>query len=176
MFKILIKTSICFFTDDFIVFLPAVAKMTETLLDPSVLKVLSACSALLIFKVLLMAPLTARWRLAKKIVISPEDVALVGRKGKVGEPDPDIERVRNAHRNDLENIPLFLITAFLFALTKPSPVTANLLITLYTLARFAHTFVYAIVVIKQPARFLAFATGMAINIYMAIVVLNKAWE
>lgn len=146
--------------------------MGELLLEESILKCLFVCSSLLILKILLMAPLTARWRYSKKMVISPEDKVLVGKDGKVKNDDPDIERVRRAHLNDLENIPIFIITAILYGMTKPSPVFANALIIFYTAARLTHTIVYAVHVIPQPARFLSFTAALLVNVYMAVSVIS----
>lgn len=80
--------------------------------------------------------------------------------------DPDVERVRRAHLNDLENIPIFIVAAWLFLMTNPSASTAILLFRLFTIARIAHTFVYAVVVIPQPARALSFGVGFFITVYM----------
>mgnify|MGYP002813438158 CR=1 FL=1 len=35
-------------------------------------------------------------------------------------PDPYVERSRSLHRNDTENIPIFLVVGFLFTLTQPA--------------------------------------------------------
>lgn len=73
-----------------------------------------------------------------------------------------------AHLNDLENIPLFFVSAFAYTLTDPSEYLAKTLFVTYTIARFVHTFVYAIVVIPQPARGLSWMIGYAITGYMTV--------
>lgn len=70
--------------------------------------------------------------------------------------------------NDLENIPIFFVSAFIYTMTNPSEYLAKTLFLAYTVARFAHTFVYAVVVIPQPARGLSWMVGYAITGYMAI--------
>ena len=79
-----------------------------------------------------------------------------------------MERVRRAHLNDLENVVPFLITGLLYVLTNPAAGLAIMLIRIAAIARIVHTIVYAVVVIPQPARALAFFACYGITIYMAI--------
>nr|QST14970.1 mGST1 protein [Diaphanosoma celebensis] len=123
--------------------------------------------ALLCLKTLLMAPLTGRLRIIKKAFANPED-------GKV-KTDDDVERVRRAHLNDLENILPFLVLGFLYVATNPSPTTALLAFRVFALARFIYTLVYAVFVLRQPARGIAFMTGMVVNVYLAISVIMTCW-
>ncbi|KAF4525053.1 hypothetical protein B566_EDAN001967 [Ephemera danica] len=74
--------------------------------------------------------------------------------------DQDIERIRRAHLNDLENIPAFVLVSFLYILTAPEQVLAVNLFRVFTAARVVHTFVYAVRPVPQPARALCFATGL----------------
>nr|AFJ75811.1 glutathione s-transferase M1 [Sogatella furcifera] len=124
--------------------------------------------AILVLKVLLMAPLTGRHRFAKRIFANPEDRLP---RSIVKYDDPDIERVRRAHLNDLENIPVFMVAALLYIATKPSYWLALNLFRAFTVARIIHTFVYAVVVIPQPARALAWFVGYAATIYIAVQVI-----
>ena len=72
---------------------------------------------------------------------NPEDATGV-KGGKVIIGDPDVERVRRAHLNDIENILPFVILAAIFLTTAPSVGTAKLLFRVFTAARYIHTFVY----------------------------------
>lgn len=126
-------------------------------------------ATVLILKMLAMSALTARQRLKKKVFSNQEDAA--GFKGKVKFDDPDVERVRRGHQNDVENIPLFLVVAFFYILTEPSQFLAVNLFRAYTVARILHTFVYTIVVLPQPSRGLAWGVGYVITIYMALQVI-----
>ncbi|RZF41478.1 hypothetical protein LSTR_LSTR000192 [Laodelphax striatellus] len=105
-----------------------------------------------------MAPLTGRYRFTKRIFANPEDKLP---RSIVKYDDPDIERVRRAHLNDLENIPVFMVAALLYIATKPSYWLALNLFRTFTIARIIHTLVYAVVVIPQPARALAWVVGYA---------------
>lgn len=71
----------------------------------------------------------------------------------------------------MENIPVFFLAGFAYLLTDPDPTTALNLFRAYTVARCIHTFVYAIVVVPQPARGLAWGTGFLITGYMAVKAL-----
>ncbi|XP_075224733.1 microsomal glutathione S-transferase 1-like isoform X1 [Lycorma delicatula] len=126
--------------------------------------------AILCLKVLLMVLLIGRQRHRKHIFISPEDTAL-NPKAKVKYDDPDIERVRRAHMNDLENIPIFAIAALLYIATRPDYFIALNLFRVFTIARIIHTFVYAVVVIPQPARAISWGIAYVITIYMAVKVI-----
>lgn len=75
-----------------------------------------------------------------------------------------------AHRNDLENILPFFAAGFLYCLINPEPWIAINLFRLVAVARIAHTLVYAVVVIPQPARALAFFFGLLPTAYMAVRV------
>lgn len=124
---------------------------------------------ILVLKMLAMAPLTARQRFRKKVFANTEDCASF--RGKVKTDDPDVERVRRGHLNDVENILPFIAIALFYTLTNPTEFVAVNLFRVYTVARILHTFVYTIVVLPQPSRVLAFGVGLAITIYMALQVI-----
>ncbi|XP_050421260.1 microsomal glutathione S-transferase 1-like [Adelges cooleyi] len=134
--------------------------------DEQLFKTYVFYSAILVLKVLAMALLTARHRFAKKIFMNPED--RLDRTSKVKFDDPDIERVRRAHLNDLENIPFFIIACFGYILTNPNVFLATNLIRLFVGARILHTIVYAVVVLPQPSRAVAWFAGYGTTIYMAV--------
>jgi len=73
--------------------------------------------------------------------------------------------------NDLENILPFLILGTIYIGTGPGLAWAKLLFRAFTVARFIHTFVYAIVVIPQPARALSFMVGITVNLLMALTII-----
>ncbi|XP_063972415.1 microsomal glutathione S-transferase 1-like [Diachasmimorpha longicaudata] len=133
-------------------------------------RVFAYWSSILVLKVLGMVFVIGRWRWEKKIVITPEDVKLF--KGwRVGENDPDVERARRAHRNDLENILPWAISTAFWLTTSPDPWLAALLIKTFAISRIVHSIVYAIVVIPQPARVLAFGIGFLITIYQCVMTM-----
>ncbi|XKL69014.1 hypothetical protein PGB90_006783 [Kerria lacca] len=129
-------------------------------------------AVVLIIKMFLMSLLTGFTRYKKKTFISPEDVGLAT-QGKVKYDDPDVERIRRAHLNDVENIPIFLITGILFVLSNPNEFLAMTLIRLYTAFRILHTIVYTMIIIRQPARALMFSCGLIINLTMCVLIVIK---
>lgn len=72
----------------------------------------------------------------------------------------------------MENILPALTVGLLYVLINPSPVVASLLFKVAAFARIAHTIVYAVMPVPQPARVLAFAVHYVISIYMGISVLT----
>ncbi|CAF4883624.1 unnamed protein product [Pieris macdunnoughi] len=126
-------------------------------------------SGVLGLKVLSMAFLTARQRMKKKVFANPEDAA-AKKSAVVKFDDEDVERVRRAHLNDLENIPLFWVLGGLYLTTGPSAATAITLFRVYTAGRILHTIVYAVTPLPQPARGIAFGVPMMITLYMGVTV------
>lgn len=101
--------------------------------------------------------------------MNEEDAAFTA-GSKVTYNDPDVERVRRAHLNDLENIlPWFVIT-YLWLGTGPSPWLAKMLIRTFVLARIFHTISYVIMK-QQPTRAIAFFVGVAITFYQTLSTL-----
>nr|UYI58582.1 glutathione S-transferase 11 [Grapholita molesta] len=146
--------------------------MALSLQDPVVQSYI-VYSAILALKLLSVSTLTAMKRISKKVYANPEDA--VSLKGKVVLNDPDVERVRRAHLNDLENIPAFWLLGALYVTTAPVAAWATLLFRVYTAGRFIHTFVYAVVPLPQPARGIAYGIPYLIKWYMGIqVVLHYA--
>jgi len=58
------------------------------------------------------------------------------------QPNERVERVRRIHLNDLENIPFFLAAGFLFILTEPSLLLAQVLLYGYVVTRLLHFVAY----------------------------------
>ncbi|XP_062548631.1 microsomal glutathione S-transferase 1-like [Armigeres subalbatus] len=123
-------------------------------------------SSVLVVKMLVMSVLTGMQRFKKKAFVNPEDIAS-NPKLKLKTDDPDVERVRRAHLNDLENILPYFVIGFFYILTNPDPVIAANLFRTVAVSRIAHTLVYAVVVIPQPARAIAWLIPYATSFYMA---------
>ncbi|XP_043253522.1 microsomal glutathione S-transferase 1-like [Colletes gigas] len=139
-------------------------------INPESFKVFAFWGSILALKLVGIVALTVRQRFSKKIFSNPEDAANL-KGSKVSYSDPDVERVRRAHLNDLENIPIWYIVTLLWLTTQPSTWLAGILIKTFVIARFVHTLVYAVVP-KQPYRALAFFVGLGITIYQAISTLT----
>lgn len=130
-------------------------------------------------KLLAMSPFTGLYRYAKGSVASREDaVGMVGKDEekikRLLEKNADVDRVRAAHMNDLENIVPFFILSMLYIATSPEAATAALLFKIFTIARYCHTIAY-VGKIRQPFRALAFIAGLIVNVYMTIQIIKLSW-
>ncbi|XP_055298546.1 microsomal glutathione S-transferase 1-like [Sitodiplosis mosellana] len=130
--------------------------------------------AILVIKCMLMSIWTGYFRFKNHTIVNSEDLkiaeALGHRNVKLNTNDPDVERVRRGHLNDLENILPYLFAGLFYVLTNPSVGVASTLFKLAALARIAHTIVYTVIVIPQPARALTWFIQYFIAIYMAVSV------
>merc|ERR1712110_999072 len=125
-------------------------------------------SAIVVFKMVIMSFLTARQRFKTMTFISSEDAKQPGSKCGSNE---DVERVRRAHQNDIENIVPFAILGFLYIFTNPAYSTALFCFRLFAGARILHTLVYLLAV-PQPARALCFFANIFTNIFMAYSIIT----
>ncbi|XP_055710913.1 microsomal glutathione S-transferase 1-like [Phlebotomus papatasi] len=127
---------------------------------------------ILAVKMMLMSILTGIFRFKNAAVANPEDAMKPTMEVKT---DEEVERVRRAHLNDLENILPLLTIGLIYVLTDPSPMVAVNLFRIAGIIRIIHTVVYAIYPLRQPTRAICFFTCFAITIYMAIVSIIRFW-
>nr|QST14971.1 mGST1-like protein [Diaphanosoma celebensis] len=125
--------------------------------------------AILCLKMIAIAVLTGRMRFRKMAFANPEDTVV--KAGVKVRTDEDVERIRRAHLNDLENILPFLLLAFLYVSIDPIPSSALIAFRMFTGARVIHSIVYAVFVLPQPARALSYIAGQAVNIYLAVSII-----
>ncbi len=109
--------------------------------------------------------------------LNPEDAAagMVNPKPRPGQLDPDdyVERSRRMHRNDTENIPVFLIAGLLFVSTQPPVWVAQWLFFGYVATRLAHFWAY-FTARSHEVRATFFSIGSLIVIGMAVYTLVYA--
>jgi len=122
-------------------------------------------AALVLLKLFLMAPLTARQRFLTGAIDNPEDVL----NRAIVQKHPDVERVKRNHNNDVENIPAYLFLGLLYVGIGPSASIAVWHFRIFTLSRILHTVSYQIGL--QPHRFLTFITGLFVCISMAVQII-----
>lgn len=89
------------------------------------------------------------------------------------EPDDSVERSRRMHRNDTENIPVFLVAGLLFVSTNPPLWVAQWLFFGYAASRLAHFWAYSTAK-PHEVRATFFSIGSLIVIGMAISTLIVA--
>jgi prostaglandin-E synthase 1 len=122
-------------------------------------------AVLLVLKMMAVGSYTSYLRIRRRVYATPEDYALQGLAPR-GTVDPDIERVRRAHQNDLENVLPFLVAGFLFALTGPSLLAARVYFIGFLVARVLHSIFY--IREMQPHRTIAFTLGAALLFAMLV--------
>ena len=104
-------------------------------------------AALMILKAVAMSWLTVvRMMQANGGFRSPEDLRKTAlnpepRPEQLA-PDDRVDRIRRIQLNDLENLPFFLVSGFLFVLTQPSLLLARVLLYGYVVSRLLHFAAY----------------------------------
>ncbi|MCU6434311.1 MAPEG family protein [Undibacterium sp. Jales W-56] len=108
-------------------------------------------------------------RFRSRRFLLPEDAALA-RAAPVASESPFVQRCANVWRNDVENLPLFLMLALTYVLLGAEPEPASKLFATYVLIRYAHTIVYLRGL--QPWRAMLYLSGMAVcwTLVVAIVL------
>ncbi|XP_038672200.1 prostaglandin E synthase-like [Scyliorhinus canicula] len=126
-------------------------------------------AVLSIIKMFALAVLTGQVRLRKKAFANPEDALRHGGL-KFCRTDPDVERCRRAHGNDMECIYPFLILGMLYCFLDPTPSIARIHFRIFFLARLLHTLAY-LFALKAPTRSLAYTVGQIPCFSMALKIL-----
>jgi len=89
-------------------------------------------------------------------------------------PNERVERIRRIQMNDLENLPFFLMAAFLYILTQPSLPLAQGLLYGYVASRLLHFIAYLTGQIHE-VRATLWTVGSLILIFMTVRVLLAAF-
>ena len=123
----------------------------------------SAEAALVAYLKTLPSSLRAKMSDKAKEVINPEDQALSKKSTVVLEGGNDkTARYRRAHRNALENTPLFMITALYLTLMGTSATVAAALFYPYAAMRILHSLCYVKAI--QPFRTVSFVIALLIQV------------
>lgn len=123
---------------------------------------------LLFFKMFVNSGVQAIVRLRTGTFTRPDDARVFGRGAEAAAREhPIVERANGCWRNDLENIPAYLLISLAFVLAGGAGRQAVVYFGLYTLIRCVHTLVYLLGL--QPHRFLVFTAG---NIVLFALVAN----
>ncbi|MEM9174609.1 MAG: MAPEG family protein [Myxococcota bacterium] len=122
-------------------------------------------SLVVVLKTMGVGVYTSVLRVRARTYASPEDHVRQGHPDP-GKRDPEVERARRIHRNDLENgLPFFVVGA-IYAATDPSPLGLAIAFVGFPVARIAHTWFYATG--RMPHRTYAYAAGFFITVWMAL--------
>jgi uncharacterized MAPEG superfamily protein len=135
------------------------------------MQVLALTTAILALHLIALALWTGTVRAMRKAFVNPEDAEQL--KGKQVEVDhPDVQRVKRAHQNALENFVPFLAVGWLYAATGPSKSAALAYFGTFAGARILHSIFYLWG--RQPFRTLTFGIGVLAVVGMAFQVIRAA--
>jgi len=144
-------------------------------MENQVFEVYAIAASLMVLKIMAQGWMTVyRMMKSNSGLASPEDIqtGLINKNPSPSQLEVNdyVDRSRRMHRNDLENIPAFLVAALLFVTVNPALWVAQVLMYGFVLARLAHFAAYAT---KQTheVRATFFTIGSSIVIYMVIHVL-----
>ncbi|WP_158502119.1 MAPEG family protein [Vitiosangium sp. GDMCC 1.1324] len=128
------------------------------------------CAIVLVIKMQAVGIATARTRARLKVALNAEDAARFGAQ-LVNAEHPEVERVLRAHRNDLENIPVFLILGFIAVLAGAPPLGLQICLIAFTAARVVHSIAY--VKAMQPWRSLSFGIGGLCSLALSVMIILR---
>jgi glutathione S-transferase len=135
-------------------------------------------ATLMILKAVSMSWLTVvRMMMARSGFRSPEDLKKTPlnpapHAGQLA-PDERVDRIRRIHLNDLENLPFFLAAGFLYVLTQPPLLLAQLLLYGYVASRLLHFLAY-LTARTHDTRATLWTVGSLILIFMTVRTLLAA--
>ncbi len=139
-------------------------------LDAVVLQYWSYCAVFLAFKMFFNSAVQGVYRVRGRTYTRPEDAKFFGKGVITARQDlPIVQRASACWRNDLENIPIFLILGLGFALAGGPRFWAGAYFLVFCLARVLHTIFYLLP--RQPHRNLAFQLGTLCWVSLAIHLL-----
>lgn len=134
------------------------------------LRLYALCAIVLVFKMYAVGIYTAATRSRLKVALNAEDAARFGAQLTTTE-HPDVERVLRAHRNDLENIPAFLMLGIIAVLVGAPVWGLRVAFIAFTAARVVHSIAY----IKgmQPWRSMSFGIGLLSVLALSVMIIIK---
>ena len=140
---------------------------------PPLLRMYALTAIVLAVKMSAIAVVQGRARTSTGAFLNPEDAKTFGGKEVPQEPEM-VQRASRAWRNDLENIPIFLILAGIYVSAGLSTAAFVIYCLVFMAARIIHTICYINSI--QPWRTAAFTIGalamlaMIIHIFIGVVV------
>jgi glutathione S-transferase len=120
------------------------------------------------FKMAAIALVQGRGRVSTGQFVLPEDAKLFGGV-EVPQEAPVVDRASKAWRNDLENIPIFLILAGIYVTAGLSAKAFAFYCVVFMAMRIAHT--YFFIQGTQPARTIVYTVGAVVMVAMMIHIL-----
>ena len=137
------------------------------------LRIYAITAIVLTLKMAAISIVQGRARTSSGIFTNPEDARTFGTQQASAEA-PMVDRASKAWRNDLENIPIFLIIAWIYVYAGLSAGAFVIYCLVFMAARIAHTICYLNAI--QPFRTIFFTVGavtmlvLMIHLFFGVVV------
>jgi uncharacterized MAPEG superfamily protein len=137
------------------------------------LRMYAFTAIVLAIKMASIAIVQGRARTGEGAFLNPEDAATFGGLAVAQEPEM-VQRASRAWRNDLENIPIFLILAWIYVAAGLSATAFATYCIVFMVARIIHTICYIKAI--QPWRTAAFMAGaiamlaLIIHLFVGVVL------
>ncbi len=123
------------------------------------------CLAVLFCKMFALSVVQGIGRISSGKFTRPEDAAVFAEGKQATREAPLVERAGQCWRNDLENIPMFLLLALAFILAGGSDEWAMFYCVTFTVSRVLHSVVYLCAF--QPHRTIIYSVGAAVCFMVA---------
>jgi uncharacterized MAPEG superfamily protein len=140
-------------------------------LDNPALALFALTGSALAIHLILLALWTGTVRVRTKAWVNPEDARL-NKGSNVDVDHPDVQRVKRAHQNAIENFVPFFAIGLLFSLTTPSVTAAKAYFFTFLAVRVLHSIFYLWG--RQPFRTLMFAVGVLAMLGMGVQTIMAA--
>jgi len=129
------------------------------------LRMYALTAIVLALKMSSIAIVQGRARLKAGVFVNPEDARTFSAR-EAAQEAPMVERAARAWRNDLENIPIFLILAWIYVAAGLSTTAFVIYCLVFMATRILHTIFYINAI--QPMRTVVFTIGAAATLAMII--------
>jgi uncharacterized MAPEG superfamily protein len=136
----------------------------------TLLQIYALTAVLLALKMAAISVVQGRARTAAKKFLNPEDARALGGEA-VAEEVETVVRGGRAWRNDLENIPIFLILAWVYVAAGLSTTLFFIYCAVFVVARIVHTICYLNAV--QPLRTISYSIGALAMLALMINLITR---
>ena len=139
-------------------------------LEHPALRLYALASAAIAILLVWLAFHTGSGRTKRRAVVNAEDVKVYRDASIVDIEHADVQRVKRAHANLLENAVPFLVLGLLYAMTEPSLWLAGALYLAFVVLRVLHVVFY--LTARQPFRAQTYALGVLVTGVMLVQILR----
>ena len=126
-------------------------------------------TVILFFKMFAISIVQGLGRVNARQFVTAEDARFFAHAPPAPDEAPIVKRAQMAWRNDLENIPIFLLLGLIYVTLGCSPEGAYIYFTIFIVARILHTVAYLNG--WQPWRTIFFTIGMIVCVALSIQIL-----